>query len=105
LLFLIAAVLLLTQENLQGRISTGKTEKYRTSENSCRIGSLPSACQVLQQAPLSLAVLMDGEPSLHGGRCLFPNAPHVTTKALPLLPPVEQRASEKAAFSYLPISI
>jgi len=40
------------------------------------------------QAPLSLAVLMDGEQSIHAGRCLFPNAPHVTTKALPLLPPV-----------------
>jgi len=74
-LFLIAAILLLTQENLQGRTSSW-------------IGSPPSACQGLQQAPLSLAVLMDGEPSIHGGRCPFPNAPHVTTKALPLLPPV-----------------
>src|SRR6266516_4801954 len=60
----------------------GKTGKYRTSENSCRIGSPPGACQGLQQAPLSLAVLMDGEPSIHGGRCPFPNAPHVTTEAL-----------------------
>ncbi len=40
------------------------------------------------RAPLSLAVLMDGEQSTHGGRCPFPNAPHVTTMALPLLPPV-----------------
>ncbi|HKF36305.1 MAG TPA: hypothetical protein VKB35_05340, partial [Ktedonobacteraceae bacterium] len=83
----------------------GDDRPVRTSENSCRIGSLPGACQVLQQAPLSLAVLMDGEPSTHGGRGSFPNAPHVTTMALPLLPPVEQMATSSDALSYLPISI
>src|SRR5207249_3769744 len=41
----------------------GEDRPVRTSENSSWIGSPPSACQGLQQAPLSLAVLMDGEPS------------------------------------------
>src|SRR5260221_3476240 len=45
----------------------GEDRPVSTSENSSRIGSLPSVCQVLQQPPLSLAVLMDGEPSIHGG--------------------------------------
>src|SRR2546426_2210577 len=41
----------------------GENRPVRTSENSYRIGSLPGPCQVLQQAPLSLSVLMDGEQS------------------------------------------
>jgi len=71
-----------------GTYFNGEDRPVRTSENSCRIGSLPSPCQALQQAPLSLSVLMDGEQSIQGGRCPFLNAPHVTTKALPLFPPV-----------------
>ncbi len=66
----------------------GEDRPLRTSENSCRIGSPPGACQGLQQAPLSLAVLMDGEQSTHGGHGLFLDVPQVTTMALPLLPPV-----------------
>jgi len=83
----------------------GEDRPVRTSEHSFRIGSLPSPCQVLQQAPWSLPVPLDGEQSTQGGRCPFPNAPHVTTKALPLLPPVEQMPSSSDVLSYLPISI
>src|SRR5258708_1091389 len=83
----------------------GENRPVRTSENSSRIGSPPSQGQGLQQASLSLPVLMDWEQSTQGGRCPFPNAPHVTTKALPLLPPVEQMAASSDALSYLPISI
>src|SRR5229473_4393265 len=57
----------------------GENRPVRTSENSCRIGSPPSQGQGLQQAPLSLAVLMDGEQSTHGGRCMFSTARHVRT--------------------------
>ena len=60
----------------------------RTSENSSRIGSLPSVCEGLQQALRSLAVLMNREQSTHGVRYPFPNTLHVTTKALSLFLPV-----------------
>src|SRR5260370_8609013 len=83
----------------------GEDRPVRTSENSHRIGSLPSACQVLQQAPLSLAVLMDGEQSIHGGRSLFPNAPHVSPIAPPLPPPTNHMPSFSYPSSYLPIII
>jgi len=48
----------------------------------------------------------DGRGAVYSRRSLsVPNAPHVTTKALPLLPPVEQMAASSDALSYLPISI
>src|SRR5258708_22992267 len=49
----------------------GEDRPVRTSENSSRIGSPPSACQGLQQAQWSLPVLMDGEQSIQGGHWLF----------------------------------
>src|SRR5712692_10245759 len=46
----------------------------------------------------------DGRGAVYSRRSLsVPNAPHVTTKALPLLPPVEQMAASSDALSYLPI--
>src|SRR5712691_10252907 len=42
----------------------------RTSENSSWIGSLVSSRHKLQQASLSLAILMDGELSVVGGHSL-----------------------------------
>src|SRR5947209_7338038 len=74
-----------TAEPTRTRLN-GEDRPIRTSENSSWIGSPPSSCQGLQQAPWSLPVLMDGEQSPQGGRCPFPNAPHGATKALPLLP-------------------
>ncbi len=70
LLFLIAAVLLFTQEHLQGRASTGKPPSQDERELIVDRQS-SSVYQKLQQAQLSLPVLMDGEPSTQGGRCLF----------------------------------
>ncbi|MFL5627403.1 MAG: hypothetical protein ACJ788_17645, partial [Ktedonobacteraceae bacterium] len=65
-----------------------ETCPVRTSENSSGIGSLLGAGLVLQQASSSLAILMDGGPSIQGGHSFLSKRPHVTTEALPLFPPV-----------------
>ena len=47
---------------------------------------------------------MDGEQSTEARFPSVPNRLHVTTNALPLLPPREQRASSSDALSYLPVT-